>query len=384
MSLKLILKRAKIFFFTKGNRSIELIKNINIEPENQLQHKVLISYLCSTFEIDFDKNIDRTYYFEINEILKSFASKGYCIDIVNCNATEKINYIKDTRYNVIFGYGEVFYQMTQLQPLAKSILYMTENHPNFSTQEEEKRKKYYWERHRRYVKQTRSGLFYKSEHLEKIYNHIIVLGEIEHFKKTYEQIYTIFPTGLSNKDYKYTDKNHSITRTRYLWFGSGGAVHKGLDLLIDIFKDNKNIELLICGLNEIEQDFLKIPKQPNIQILGRVNVQSDAFLNIVSKCTFVILPSCSEAMSTSITTCMLHGLIPIVMRDSGFNRLGENAIFLDSYKIEDIKNALEKLSLTTIDELEILRKKVYDFAKENFILSNFNKQINIILHTILK
>jgi len=154
--------------------------------------------------------------------------------------------------------------------------------------------------------------------------------------------------------------------------------------LIDIFKDNKNIELLICGLNEIEQDFLKIPKQPNIQILGRVNVQSDAFLNIVSKCTFVILPSCSEAMSTSITTCMLHGLIPIVMRDSGFNRLGENAIFLDSYKIEDIKNALEKLSLTTIDELEILRKKVYDFAKENFILSNFNKQINIILHTILK
>ena len=89
--------------------------------------------------------------------------------------------------------------------------------------------------------------------------------------------------------------------------------------------------LHICGLQKHERKQLILQKRVNIIEHGQIEINSDLFLEINNTCSFIILPSCSEACSTSITTGMLHGLIPIVMRDTGFNRLGENAIFFEDF-----------------------------------------------------
>ncbi len=43
------------------------------------------------------------------------------------------------------------------------------------------------------------------------------------------------------------DKDFDACRKTYLWFGSGGFAHKGLDLVIDAFADLPDHRLLICG-----------------------------------------------------------------------------------------------------------------------------------------
>ena len=56
----------------------------------------------------------------------------------------------------------------------------------------------------------------------------------------------------------------ALAKQNYLWFGVGGLIQKGLDILIDTFKNLKNCNLHICGNIEAEisfYDYYKSTKQ---------------------------------------------------------------------------------------------------------------------------
>jgi hypothetical protein len=380
-TLKILLKiLLKDLFETD---QINLIRNINYQNGLDTQQKVLISYTTNVFYSDLDTGLGRTIPYEMIEIIKVFSNLNYCIDIIDCRDISKIKYIKNVSYNLIFGFGEVFYQMVNLQPMAISILYMTEHHPDFSLTQESLRNQYFFERKKKRITISRSGRFYKSAHVQKKYDHIITMGETEPFAKQYEVIHTIFPTGIINKSFIFTAKDHSITRKHFLWLGSTGFVHKGLDLLVDVFKDRDDIYLHICGLSEIERKFINIPNQPNIIDYGHIDIHSSVFLDIVSNCTFITLPSCSEGFSTAITTGMLHGLIPIVMKDIGFNRLNDKAIFLLDFKIPYLTAELMNISNIAPYELQLKSEVIFNWANNTFILSQFYNNFKLIIDKML-
>jgi hypothetical protein len=376
-----LLQYSKNYFFNKRNIGSAVILNLNSTVSNN-QQRALICYLTDPYFITLE-NISRTISYEILKIVKVFSELGYCIDIIGCNNVRSIEYIKTRNYDLIFGFGETFFKVTRLQPDVRSILYMTENHPNFSFEEEKKRNEYFYARHGRKPRLSRSGNFYKKEHLEFRYSDIITLSDTEPLKPQYGRPYSIFPTGIINYNYTFKNKNHQSAKTNFLWLGSYGAIHKGLDLLIDIFKKRDDIVLHICGFTKEDRNVLKIPHRENIIEYGHINIRSDLFLSIVEKCSYIILPSCSEACSTSITTGMLHGLIPIVIRNSGFNKLGDNAIFLDDYKIEYLDAKLTEFANYSIDELAKLSKRVFDFAHNNFSISVFEANFRSIILEIL-
>jgi len=376
--IKKILEKFGVFMY------ISLIRNININPLNLTQPRILISYLCSLFELDVTKPIGRTHYFEINEMLKIFSERGYCIDLVNCNSCIQINKIKNIKYDIIFGFGEVFYQMSLLQPQAKTILYMTENHPIISEEEEVKRKDYYYMRHNKKVKFTRSGRFYTKIHLSKKYDHIITMSDLWPLQSQYNKIYSIFPTGLVNTNFVFAEKNHDLCKKKYLWMGSSGAIHKGLDLLVDIFSKKPDFHLYVCGLNSKDRAFLNYLAQNNIHDCGYVDIQSNMFLEIVNKCTYIILPSCSEACSTSVVTGMLHGLIPIVMRDAGFNKLENNALFFEDYQIDYMTKKIIEFSNYDNIYLSDLRENIYSWASSHFSLNAFRDTFANIIDSIIE
>jgi hypothetical protein len=81
---------------------------------------------------------------------------------------------------------------------------------------------------------------------------------------------------------------------------------------------------------------------------------------------------------------MLHGLIPVVIRDTGFNQLGNNAIFLEDYKIDYLKMKLNEISNMDSDRLTLLSKHVFDFANQNFSISNFEENFRTIILDIVK
>ncbi len=363
-------------------RDTPVIRNINLDSGN-IQRKVLISYLTIGYVTNTEKNTGRTIILEIFKIVKVFSELGFSIDLINCNDVKSIEIIKDTKYDLIFGFGEVFFMMTQLQPEALAVLYMTEQHPAVSYIEENKRIEYFYERHKKHIPIMRSGQFYKIEHLEKKYNAIITLSETEPLKSIYNQSYTIFPTGIINSRFVYADKDHSIARKNFLWLGSSAVIHKGLDLLIDIFSRRDDIFLHICGTNPKVRKLLQIPDMINIIDYGYIDIQSDTFLDIAKKCSYSILPSCAEGCATSITTSMLHGLIPVVMKDTGFNRLSDNCIFLNDFKIEYLDTVISELSNSNIEDLISLRLKSYLFARKEFVLPAFERNFHFIMSDII-
>lgn len=371
-------------FYPYRVKDSPLVLNINYNCSYS-QKRVLICYLPHFYFQTIDlSTIGRTIPFEIFKIVKILSEFGYSIDLISVNDTKALDIVKGNRYSLIFGFGETFLKMTQLQPTALSVFYVTENHPKFSFIEEKKRLDYFYERHKRKASIERSGRYYTTHHVAVTYDHIIAMGEVEQFSDQYERVYSIYPTGFLNSDFVFKHKDHINTRKHFLWLGSSAVIHKGLDLLIDIMTTRDDITLHICGLDPKGRKLLDVPQKSNIVDYGFVNINSDTFLKIVEKCSFSILPSCSEGMATSITTSMLHGLIPVVIKDSGFNRLGENAIFLDDYRIEYLNEMVSKLAEYELDELELLSKKVFEFASKNFKVEAYEKEFRSILLEILK
>ncbi len=356
-----------------------LVLNINDDCKSE-QKRALVCYLPYSFFYNWDKTyMGRTQPFEIMKIVKVFSELGYAIDIIGCNDLKALEIIKDRNYNIIFGFGEAFFKLTNLYPNILSILFMTENTPEFSFKQEKDRMDYFFSRHGKKIKLARSGKFYKIKHLEKRYSHVITMGETELLKNSYANASFIFPTGLRNTRYIFSNKDHEQSRHNYLWFGSTGAIHKGLDILIDVFSGRDDVRLHICGLTKEEKKILKFKGRSNIIDYGRIDVNSDAYLELVYKCSYIILPSCSEGFSTSVTTGMLHGLIPVVIKNTGFNRAGDHAVFLEDYKVEYVDNKLNDLSGADPQDLFKLSRKVYDFAQKNFRLEAFEENFRNIM-----
>lgn len=371
-------------FYPQRIKDSPIVKNLNFDSLDH-QRRALVCYSPQYYFQSIDiLNLGRTIPFEIFKLIKILSEFGFCIDIVSVNDMRSLDYVKSNNYSLIFGFGEMFYKMTQLQPEAQSIFYVTENHPEFSLREETKRLDYFKERHKRKKALIeRSGRFYKPEHVSVKYDHVIILGEAEQFASQYDKPFSLFPTGFLNAKFINKPKDHIYTRRHFLWLGSSAVIHKGLDLLIDIMRERDDITLHICGLNPKSRSLLEVPQKRNIIDYGFVNINSEEFLKIVDTCTFSILPSCSEGMATSIATSMLHGLIPVVMKDAGFNRLGTNAIYLDSFKIDYLSKMLSQLVDYDIEDLRIFSEKVQLFAAQNFNPSAYEQSLRSILSEII-
>lgn len=380
--LNTIKNKIKFFLMAKLAEKIRIpmVKNINLNL-NKKQKRVLISYIDYFAITSFSGKIIHTNIRESVQIIDVFKELDYVIDVAYCNSEEVLKFLKIEKYDVIFGFGKVFYEMAKLNNHSKKILYVTEHHPEYSLQKETERNHYFYERTGKRIKLRRTGEFYKEEHFKNL-NSLVILGEKFPFIKYNYPIFQIFPTGLINENYKISNRNFNSSKKNFLWLGSYGAVHKGLDLLTEIFSKNEEIILHICGFNKSEK-YLKIPKKDNIINYGLIDVKSSLFLELTQKCSYIILPSCSEGFSTSIATGMLHSMIPVVCKDTGFNRLDCNCIFLEDYKLEYIEEKIVELSKKKNEWLEEKHKKVYGFARENFSLVKFSENIRIIVGEII-
>src|SRR5262249_46162318 len=72
------------------------------------------------------------------------------------------------------------------------------------------------------------------------------------------------------------DKDFATARRNYLWLGSHGFVHKGLDLVLEAFADMPDYQLTVCGPLHVEEDFQRayhreLYETPNIHSIGRID-----------------------------------------------------------------------------------------------------------------
>lgn len=372
-----IINKIKLFL-----NKIDCIENINLDLCT-IQKKCLVSYFTLSFNSDIsNSSIHASNVLELNQIIKTFIDLNYCIDVVfslDMNAYDKI---KTKNYDLIFGFGEVFNRMVKDNPESKKIMYLTEHDPKFSLVKETERIEYYYTRHKKKVKLNRSGKYYQEDNFKYI-DDLIVLGETFPFDEEKFNVHSIKPSGMLNKNYILKKRNLDSSKNNFLWFGSNGAIHKGLDLLLDIFKKRDDIYLHVCGLNNKDRSILKIPKRPNIFDYGRIDVNGDLYLNLVNISSFVLLPSCSEASSTAVLTCMRHSMIPIIMEKTGFDYLKNLVFLLNDYKLDYLESSIDLYRSYSNTEIDYLHTKIFDYANENFSLEKYNRNFKMLMNNIL-
>jgi hypothetical protein len=310
----------------------------NLGWNGQPKQRVLLSYLTDAFKSDISKFKYNTNRQECLVLTSSLIKQGYIVDVVGC--TDE-NFNCDIEYDYIIGFG-VPYRVAKLTADGKRVLYCTEKHPDYSFKEEQARIDYLFERHGVKWPIQRSGYYY----LETDYSfadEFMVMGENtaafikDRYKLSDSLLHCIEPTAI-DIDSKSTMKS----QRGFLWLGSNGVVHKGLDLLIESFLlADLDCELHICGAQEKDIPFIGgALKDPRIKFHGLVDINSTLFEFILNRVQFIVLPSCSECVATSVLTGMGCGLIPIVTDacDIKTNNIGFK---IDSIDIESISRVLQ-------------------------------------------
>ena len=175
------------------------------------------------------------------------------------------------------------------------------------------------------------------------------------------------------------EKDFSGCRRRFLWLGSDGLVHKGLDLVLDVFSQMPDYHLTICGPVGREKDFERayykeLYETPNIHTVGWVDISSPQFVEIVNRNVGLIYPSCSEGQSGGVVTCLHAGLIPIVSRESGVDVSAEFGVSLNTCSLEEIRDAVRQVSNLPSQQLQRMARKAWEFARAHHIRERFTEE----------
>ena len=175
---------------------------------------------------------------------------------------------------------------------------------------------------------------------------------------------------IKNTGYDFNFCNERRKANNFMFLGSAGQVHKGLDLLLEVFAEKcKNCNLYVCSSFENESDFCKAYKYElyntsNIHPIGFVDIKSDKFKEIAEKCAYMIMPSCSEANAGSVLTAMSAGIIPIVSRECGFE--DDEVIHLKDCSKECLEDSIKFYASKDDEWIKSESEKAVKIVKERY------------------
>lgn len=164
-------------------------------------------------------------------------------------------------------------------------------------------------------------------------------------------------------------KHVESCRNNFVWFGSSGLVHKGLDLVLEAFSALPDHHLYVCGpiKNERyfeEAYFRELYQMPNIHTMGWVDIHSREFVELMSKCLALVYPTCAEGGGGSVIQCMHAGVIPIVSFESSVDIKRDFGVLLQECSTEAIMACVESISSKPESELNAMIKQSWEFARK--------------------
>ncbi len=174
-------------------------------------------------------------------------------------------------------------------------------------------------------------------------------------------------------------------KKKYLYFGGNGNITKGLDLLIEAFQKTPDLELYICAPHEKDFDEAYkdvLPHMRNVHWIGFIPVGGDTFNALTAECAFVILPSSSEGIATSVVNCMRKGLIPAVTFEAGIDT-GDFGFMIPDIHIDALAQQLRSMSSISDEEL---RERIYTsyLASFEYTQDAFSKMFETALVKVLR
>jgi len=347
----------------------------------------LLSYLVPPLLPSQDKRDTTTFSNAgiAQYIPRALNELGYRVDIVNYNNKK---FVPDKKYDLFIGHGGINFETIskKLDPSCIQIYFSTG---------------IYWKEWNRVEKERfdalkkRRGIVLQADRIiesdEEYANFradgIICLGN-EHAKETYNQFphvlkvnNAVFPDSYStlNKDFESGRKN-------FLFFNGGGNVHKGLDLVLEVFS---GLDLNLYVRQDIEPAFFKayqkeLTKCPNIHLVPYLKKPSTEFYALMDRCNFIISPTCAEGQPGSVIECMAHGLIPILSKEANIDTK-DFGITLTENTIAEIRSIVLEISQKPVDwyknKSSLTIKEIEDYYSPNQFQGNMKSAIIKIIQT---
>lgn len=355
--------------FTKKNK---IIKNYY---KTQYEKNVLISYINQPFYNKKNLN-SHSNQKEALVISKIFKELNYNVDIINFQCNKRINLEK---YDIIFGFGDVFEKSFYNNKFkGKRILYATGAEPIFQTFAEIERVKEFNRRHETKLLPKRlPPSFWPLSY--SLSDAIILIGN-EWTKGTWKKIYDGIILTQVGSNIFYNDVK--IKNKEFVFIGSFGAIHKGLDLCIEVFKELSS-EYILNIFCSYEKDFFEVYGELpcNIIFHGYMDIESVEFKKILERCSFILAPTCSEGQMTSLILGIGNGLLPLATKESGVDLpeeliLKENSIFYLKNKIREVYSMKSDIYEEIIKKLQ---KKIKKQNSLDAFQKNFDKNLKYIL-----
>jgi len=346
--------------------------------------KALLSY--STYHFKKSNYKAHSNYQESVAVAEIMDSLGFNVDVVNNNRDTRLS-LND--YDVIIGEGIPLYQCIVKNTQGKKVYYATGSHPWQCTQASLHRLSEFAKRYKSVpLKSTRVQDF-RWGIAASCADSVICIGN-EQTKQSFldngvSQIDLIRPSfHQGNIPYTRTLDDIATARKTALWFGSYGLLHKGLDIAIEAFRCRSDWTLHVCGYTNAEQELLQSLDVPeNVIIHGFLNVESDFFSELAARCLYVILPSCSEGIATSVITAMGRGaMIPIVTKECGVD-INDFGVNINALNCDGVLDSL--MFCDSISDSELLARSIaaYNNANTMYTFDAYKKDMMRILTKLI-
>ncbi len=166
-------------------------------------------------------------------------------------------------------------------------------------------------------------------------------------------------------------------RRNFIWFGSVGLAHKGLDLTLEAFTRMPELTLTVVGGINLDPDFKaayhrELYETPNIRTPGWISATAPEFIALLREQIGVVYPSCAEGGAGSVIVCMHGGLIPVVTRSASIDT-GDFGFETRSERIEDIMEATRLVASLPAPELEARARAAWEHARRVHTRDNFRR-----------
>ncbi len=356
--------------------------------KSNYQAKVLLSYITAPFEAGL--SYAHSSFRECATAAKIFHELGYCVDVISYLSSREVDY---SRYNVIYGMGPVlersFYGGHDVRVLR--IFYATGCNPIYSNVHTTLKVREFRLRHGQLLMES-SRVLKDSQMAQILLSDVVVVLGNQFVLNTYTQFdpqgvgryhrldafyHDCYDIDLAHKDFESAKKH-------FLWFGSGGLLHKGLDVLLDIFSDRDDIYLHICGAPETERGFFdyyqrSISRSRNIMNHGFVKLESQSFREIMDTCGYVLSPSVSEGGAAAILNAIANGgLIPIVTKTTGLD-VTDFGWQIDGPTISGFENAINEATRLDNKSVQSLAMRSKSHVREGYSFEKYRGNLEAIL-----